>query len=142
MLVQHVPTDVLLALHHATNGQLGALIVTCVEAGLEPDLVVDLGGANSATLLLSGLDRVGVIRFWRDWSIPTSDEPATIAALRLRLETTLESAHAFEAWVERAVADVGRGRAPPPRPGRKHTWPRIDRLSSLSTGRPAVAPDE
>ncbi len=119
MLVQHVPTDVLLALHHATNGQLGAQIIACVEAGLEPDLVVDLGGANWATLLLTGLDREGVIRLWWDWSIPSSDEVATVAALRLRLETTLASCRAYEAWVDRAEAEIRCGRAPPPRPVRR-----------------------
>lgn len=116
MRYQDIPNDILLSLHRATKRQLGIRIVDCVNAGLEPDLVVGESDYKHTTLLLTGRDREGVTKMWWEWSIPNSDEAGSLALLRFSAESTLAQAYEYKAWHDRAMAEFESGRPMPPSP--------------------------
>ena len=119
MLVRFIPADLLWDLHLGLERQLGPEVISCLAEKLEPDLYVDLGDANSVTIILVGMDALGVIRRWQEWSMPSSNKLGTVCALRLRLEGTLSSCRDFDSWVGRALRAIREGGAIPPRLGRK-----------------------
>lgn len=126
MLVRDISLSLLWDLHIALEFELGPEIVVCLEARLEPELVVGLvvggnrtsyarPGSNGMTLLLTGIDPNGVIRSWREWVIPASNQLASIAALCLRAEDSLRHAREFEAWADKAVEALRAKQPVPPR---------------------------
>lgn len=113
-----VPPDLLWDLHIGLGRRLGPEIVKCIADGLEPDLLVDLGGAESLKVILTGVEAAGPIRLWKEWVVPPSNTLATVCALRLRLEATLLACREFDAWVAHAILAVRDGVPVPPRIGR------------------------
>lgn len=115
MRARDVPPDLLWDLHLGLGRQLGPEIVKCIADGLEPDLLVDLGGTASLTVILTGVDAGGPIRLWKEWVVPSSNELGTVCALRLRLEATLSGCREFDTWVGRALQAIRDGARVPPR---------------------------